>query len=96
MLRKHGATHDAPLGTYGEIPSVPLCYIKSSDISKTLKSAARVHGTKFGIGLDDISAGCLRSTGAMELFCGGIDRSRIRLLGRWKSWTMLRYLHLQS
>ena len=32
----------------------------------------------------------------MALFCGGVDNSRIRLLGRWKSWTMLRYLHLQS
>ena len=37
----------------------------------------------------------LRSIGAMALFCGGVDSSRIRLLGRWKSWTMLRYLHLQ-
>ena len=61
-----------------------------------LKSAARVHCAEFGIGLDDVSAGCLRSTGAMALFCGGVDSSRIRLLGRWQSWTMLRYLHLQS
>ena len=26
----------------------------------------------------------------------GVDSSRIRLLGRWQSCTMLRYLHLQS
>ena len=32
----------------------------------------------------------------MALFCGGIDSSRIRLLGRWQSWTILQYLHLQS
>ena len=32
----------------------------------------------------------------MALFCGGVDSSRIRLLGRWQSWTMLRYLHLQA
>ena len=96
FLRKHGSPHDAPLGTYREIPSGPLYYIKSSDISKALKSAARVHDSEFGIGPDDVSAGCLRSTGAMALFCGGIDSNRIRLLGRWKSWTMLRYFHLQS
>ena len=42
------------------------------------------------------SSGCLRSTGSMALFCGGVDRSRICLLGMWQSWTMLRYLHLQS
>ena len=93
VLRKHGAPHDAPLGTYQEIPSGPLCYIKSSDITKALKSAPRVHGAEFGIRPDDVSAGCLCSNGAMALFCGGVDSSRIRLLGRWQSWTMLRYLH---
>ena len=77
-------------------PSGPLCYIKSSDITKALKFSTRVYGAEFGIGPDDVSAGCLRSTGAMALFCGGVDSSRIRLLGRWQSWTMLRYLHLQS
>ena len=96
LLRKHGAPHDVLLGTYREIYSGPLCYIKSSDITKALKPAARVHGAEFGIGPDDVSAGCLRSTGAMALLCGGVDSSRIRLLGRWQSWTMLRYLHLQS
>ena len=44
LLRKHGAPHDAPLGTYREIPSGPLCYIKSSNITKALKSVAHVHG----------------------------------------------------
>ena len=96
LLRKHGAPHDAPLGTYREIPSGPLCYIKSTVISKALKSAARVHGAEFGIGPDDVSSGCLRSTGAMALFCGGVDSSCVHLLGRWQSWTMLWYLHFQS
>ena len=96
FLRKHGSPHDAPLWTYREIPSVPLCYIKSSDISKALKSVARVPGAEFGIGTYDVSAGCLRSTGAMALLCGSVDSSCIRLLGRWQSWTMLRYIHLQS
>ena len=49
LLRKHVSPHDSPLGTYREIPSGSLCYIKSSDISKALKSAARVHGKEFGI-----------------------------------------------
>ena len=96
LIRKNGAPQDAPLGTYREIPSDPMCYIKSSKITKALKSAARVHGAEFGIGQDDVSAGCHRSTGAMALFCGGVDSSCIHLLGSWQSWTMLRYLHLQS
>ena len=82
LLRKHGALHNAPLGTYRVIPSVPLCYIKSSNISKAIKSAAHVHGAEFGIGTDDVSDGYLCSTGAMALFCGGVDSNRIRLLGR--------------
>ena len=77
-------------------PSDPMCYIKSSDITKALNSASRIHGAEFGIGPDDVNAGCLRSTGTMALFCGDVDSSCIRLLGRWQSWTMLRYLHLQS
>ena len=96
LLRKHGDPHDEPFGIYQEISSGPICYIKSSNITKALKSSARVHGAEFGIGLDDVSAARLCSTGAMEMFCGSVDSNRIRLLGRWQSWTMLRYLHLQS
>ena len=96
LLRKHGTPHDATLGTYREIPSGPMCYIKSSNISKALKSAARVHGAEFGIGMDDVSSSCLRSTGAVAILYGGVYSSHIRLLGRWKSWNMLRYLHFQS
>ena len=88
LLLKHGSPHDASFGSYLEIPSGPLCYIKSSNISKALKSAARVHGAGFGIGPDDVSAGCLRSTGAMALLCGVVDSSHIHLLGRWQSWDL--------
>ena len=34
LLSKHGAPHDAPLGTYKEIPSGPICYINSSNITR--------------------------------------------------------------
>ena len=32
----------------------------------------------------------------MALFCANVNSSRIRLLGRWNSWAMLRYLHMQA
>ena len=32
----------------------------------------------------------------MALFNAGVDSTRIRLIGRWNSWAMLRYLHVQS
>jgi hypothetical protein len=32
----------------------------------------------------------------MALVCANVDADRIRLLGRWKSDEMLRYLHVQA
>ena len=33
---------------------------------------------------------------AMAPFNAGVDRTKIRLIGRWNSWAMLRHLHVQS
>jgi hypothetical protein len=32
----------------------------------------------------------------MALLCGGVDTDIIRLIGRWHSDEMLRYLHVQA
>ena len=32
----------------------------------------------------------------MALLCGGVDDDRIRLLGRWRSDAVFRYLHTQA
>jgi hypothetical protein len=32
----------------------------------------------------------------MALLCANVDTDRIRLLGRWRSDEMLRYLHVQA
>ena len=32
----------------------------------------------------------------MALLCAGVDRDRIRMIGRWRSDEMFRYLHLQA
>lgn len=37
----------------------------------------------------------LRASGAMALMAAGVDSNILRLLGRWKSDAMLRYLHSQ-
>ena len=44
----------------------------------------------------DVSARCLRAAGANALLCANVDTDVIRLLGRWRSDEMLRYLHLQA
>ena len=71
--------------------------ITPSDITDQLRMAARAnnyHTT--GIHADHISARSLRAGGAMALLCGNVDFDVIKLLGRWHSDAMLRYLHVQA
>ena len=49
-----------------------------------------------GFTAKDVSARSTRSGGAMALLCAGIDGDRIRLIGRWRSNEMQRYLHVQA
>jgi hypothetical protein len=58
-------------------------------------AATACHST-YGINPADISARSLRAGGAMALLCAGVDTDVIRLVGRWRSDEMLRYLHLQA
>ena len=44
----------------------------------------------------ELSARSLRAGGAMALLTGGVDHDVIKLLGCWKSDTMMDYLHQQS
>jgi hypothetical protein len=46
--------------------------------------------------LSDVSVRSTRSGGAMALLCAGVDSDRIRLIGRWRSDEMYRYLHVQA
>jgi hypothetical protein len=50
-------------------------------------------GESLGILYKDISARALRAGGAMALVRARVDSSLIRMMGRWKSWAMLEYLH---
>jgi hypothetical protein len=43
-----------------------------------------------------LSARSLRPGGATALLCAGIDSAIIKLLGRWKSDAMFRYLRIQA
>jgi hypothetical protein len=53
-------------------------------------------GARYGIQPTEISIRSLQSSGAMALLCARVDTDMIRLLGRWHSDEMLRYLHVQS
>jgi hypothetical protein len=53
-------------------------------------------GPALGINPEDISTRSLCSGGAMALLCAEVDTDKNRLLGRWHSDEMLRYLHIQA
>ena len=67
--------------------------IRASDVTNRLRFAADlcVHST--GLTRADVSARSLRAGGTMALLCGQVDTDDIKLLGRWHSDAMMRYLH---
>jgi hypothetical protein len=44
----------------------------------------------------DVSIRSACAGGAMALLCAGVDGDRIRMIGRWRSDEMYRYLHVQA
>ena len=94
------------LRSHPTLPTTPLCTVYQTPITATpitpfllttllRRSAALLHST---LGLDpaDISARSLRAGGAMALLNAQVDSNVIKLIGRWRSDEMLRYLHLQA
>ena len=99
-LRHHVASPTTPLGTY-YAPSAPGGPVRrhpvtSADITGLLRTAAQALGPELGLLPCDIQARSLRAGGAMALLCAKVDSNIIRLLGRWQSDVMMRYLHLQA
>ena len=93
-LRSHGAVQTTPLCSYYVAPR--WCLIKPSEITAALRTAVTFLGPSLGFLPNDVTARCLRAAGANALLCANVDTDIIRLLGRWRSDEMLRYLHLQA
>ena len=93
-LRTRDAAPDAVLAAYCLQDRFKL--VTTKDITAALKAATAIHGPAYNFSPSDVSARSLRAGGAMALFNCGVDSNTIRLLGRWQSDAMLRYLHLQA
>ena len=93
-LRAHNAPDDTPLCSYFE--EGEWWTITPPMITSLLRAAAAAVGPSVGFHPNEISARSLRASGAMAMLCGGIDPTVIRLRGRWRSDTMLRYLTVQA
>lgn len=93
-LREHNAPPTTPLASYYR--KKKLVRVKPADITASLKSAVAFHGPALGFLPENVSARSLRASGAMALLCAQVDFDIIRLVGRWHSDQMLRYLHVQA
>ena len=94
------------LRSYNAPDTAPLCRVythadtcrtvKPAHVSQMLRDAVRFIGPQLGFLPSDVSARCLRAAGANALLCAKVDTNVIRLIGRWRSDEMLRYLHCQA
>ena len=95
-LRLAAAAPSQPLASYLDPVDSALCRLTPADITSLLRLSVAVLGHAYGFRPADISARSLRAAGAMALLCADVDSDRIRLLGRWQSDQMFRYLHVQA
>ena len=96
LLRAWGAPPTTPLASFRAAPGRPLTPLVSADITNALRAQVRNTGATVGLADADISARSLRASGAMALLIARVDSDRIRLVGRWRSDEMFRYLHVQA
>jgi hypothetical protein len=92
-LRSNNAPLTTPLYAYYD---TTWRSVDTTTLKTHLRNTVTVLGPTYGIQPSDISIRSLRSSGAMALLCAKVDTDMIRLLGRWRSDEMLRYLHVQS
>lgn len=67
----------------------------ATDLTRRIRAALLLHPDP-AYTVTDVSVRSTRAGGAMALLCAGIDSDRIRLVGRWRSDEMYRYLHVQA
>ncbi len=91
-LRSIHADPATPLNAYG---ARPRCFIRPGDITRRIRVALSLHPHP-GYSATDVSARSTRAGGAMALLCAGVGRERIRMIGRWRSDELYRYLHVQA
>ena len=85
---------DTPLNA-APVANRSVRYILAADLTNRIRAALVLHPHP-GYTSADVSVRSARAGGAMALLCGGIDGDRIRLIGRWRSDEMYRYLHVQA
>ena len=97
-LRRHGATEATPLHHhFNPHPNHGKWYAtKPTFVTNAIRHAAGLVATSTGIDPLLLSTWSLRPGGATAPLCAQVDTDIIRLLGRWNSDAMFRYLRIQA
>ena len=94
-LRHAGAGPETPLCAYTTTRQGFFHYVTSTMIAAFLRQVSG--GVPLcGLDMQNIQTRGLRSGGAMALLAAKVDTDLIRLVGRWRSDAMFRYLHARS
>jgi hypothetical protein len=93
-LRDNNAAADTPIYSFWEDGQRSEVY--SVHVTHALRLAAAALLPELGIEPRDISCRSLRPGGATAMLCARIDLNVTRLVGRWRSDEMLKYLHVQT
>ncbi|VEU39857.1 unnamed protein product, partial [Pseudo-nitzschia multistriata] len=98
LHRHHSTTFDGSvkLASFYDATRGTNVRITSTMITTTMRWHAAILQHTTGIAPASLSARSLRAGGAMALLQGQCDSNVIKLLARWHSDAMMRYLHQQS
>jgi hypothetical protein len=95
-LRQAAAPPHQPIASFFSPTTQRWQRILPRDLTAVLRLSVTVLGPTYGLTPHDVSARSLRSSGAMALLCANVDSDRIKMVGRWKTDEMFRYLHTQA
>ena len=95
-LRQYNAPADTPLYRHFNPANSRWYNLKPAMMTLGLRFAAKAVQHLTGIDPVLISARSLRPGGATALFCANVDSDAVKLIGRWRSDAMLRYLRVQA
>jgi hypothetical protein len=70
--------------------------IKVKDVTDTLRLVMTMNNHRTGIAANEVSARSIQAGGAVDLLHGQVDMDHIRMMGRWHSHAMMRFLYMQA
>ncbi len=91
-LHHHSVPSTTPLARVFNTPT----RVTASLLTTCIRDSVSYLGPSLGFLPHEVSARCLRAAGATALLLAKVDPDVIRLIGRWRSDEMLRYLHVQA